>query len=262
VIWIRSAALLVVGLLVAACSAAAAPTPLPTLTLIPPTASATTVPATVTQTPAGLPGPEDLVTPSPDSGPVLIPAAAQPLMQRALADLAEQLDIGEDEIQVLRFEAALWTSLDLGCDESEATIAAPLEIEGFRIVLAVEQRLYEYHSDDRSSLRLCAEAGSFAGTTQNLLLDTDPVAADMVALAQQRVAAELDLSTRRVLVVDVTAYTWPDSSLGCPQPGASYPSVAIEGYRIALSAGDAEYIFHTNATQMIACDSDLEVLPE
>jgi hypothetical protein len=248
------------GLLVA-CASAAAPTALPTLTLNPPTATATVTPVTPSPTPLGLPGPEDLVTPSPESGPVLIPAAAQPLLQRALDDLSARLEVEEDEIQLLRFEQAVWTTLDLGCGETENPISAPLEIDGFRMVLVAAGERYEYHSDLRSSLRLCSEAGSFAGRTEDLLLDTDPVAVEMAALAQRRLAEELDLATRRIHIVDVGFYTWVDSSLGCPQPGQSYPMIQTGGYRIVLAAGDQEYIFHSDTTQVIPCDAAREVLP-
>jgi hypothetical protein len=215
----------------------------------------------VTSTPAGLPGPEDLVTPSPASGPVLIPASAQPLLEQALADLAQRLDVEEDAIQVLRFETAQWTSVDLGCAESETTISAPLEIEGFRIVLEAEGTRYEYHSDTRTSVRLCAGVGSYAGTTEDLTLEMDPAAAELVALAQQRLADELDLSTHTIEVVEVSSYAWPDSSLGCPQPGEDYRALVIAGYRIVLAAGDTQYIFHTNANQLIPCTAAREVLP-
>ncbi len=87
-------------------------------------------------------------------------------------------------------------------------------------------------------MRLCAGVGSFAGTTEDLTLEMDPAAAELVALAQQRLADELDLSTHTIEVVEVSSYAWPDSSLGCPQPGEDYRALVIAGYRIVLAAGD------------------------
>jgi hypothetical protein len=74
-------------------------------------------------------------------------------------------------------------------------------------------------------------------------------------------ADELDLAARRIRVIDVMPVTWTDSSLGCPQPGETYPPITIEGYRIVLAAGDDEYIFHSDSTQVIACDARTERLP-
>lgn len=243
-----------------ACSARVAPTPLPTLTLIPATATPTSTPVTPTATPAILPRPGDFITPSP-SGAVQIPAIAQPLINRALADLAGKRDISPDSIQLVRLESAVWTTIDLGCGDQTQTIAGSLHIDGFRIVLAVDDQLYEYHTDNRSSIRLCAEAGTVLGSTQDLLAETDPVAAGLVSLAQRRLSTALNLPARRIQVVDIRAYRWTDSSLGCPLPGQDYAPVLIDGYRIVMSAGDVEYIFHSDSEQLIACDARYERLP-
>ena len=41
--------------------------------------------------------------------------------------------------------------------------------------------------------------------------------------------------------------TWPDSSLGCPQPGRSYMQVLVAGYLIRLSAGKEQLEYHAGA---------------
>lgn len=236
-------------------------TPAPTLTLIPPTATYTPTPVTPTLTPAGLPGPADLITPSPATGSVLIPAQAQPLLQRALDELAEQLSIDSRAIHVLRLERAQWTSIDLGCGEAAVTPVAAMAINGFRFLLEAGGRTYEYHTDDRSSVRLCETVGSVAGRTEDLTLEMDPVAAGTVLLAQRRLANQLNLPQSRIRVVDVMPVTWTDSSLGCPQPGQQYAPITIAGYRILLVAGDTEYIFHSDSTQVLACSAANERLP-
>jgi hypothetical protein len=252
----------VLALVVAACSTAEAPTQVPTLTLIPPTITPTSTPVTPTTTPVGLPGPADLVTPATSGRSLLVPDQAQPLVQRALADLAERLTIPEEDIQITRLETAIWTSIDLGCGAEDLPGFANLEIDGFRFVLRVGDAQYEYHADTRSSVRLCENDEQIAGRTGSLLLNTDPVAAEMVALAQRRLADQLELPSRRIQVVDAAPYTWSDSSLGCPQPGVNYPPISIDGYRIVLEAADQQYIFHTDSTQLIACPAENEQLPD
>lgn len=92
-------------------------------------------------------------------------------------------------------------------------------------------------------------------------LANDPVAAELAALAQRRVAQDLNLPTRRVQIVDVTAFAWVDTSLGCPLPGETYSPGEVDGYRIVLSAGEQEYIFHTDFDRVIPCDPANEQLP-
>jgi hypothetical protein len=89
----------------------------------------------------------------------------------------------------------------------------------------------------------------------------DPVAGQLVELAQRRVATTLDIPTIRVRVVDVRVFTWEDTSLGCPQAGESYTPVQADGYRIVLNAVDQDYIFHTDFDRVIPCDAKDEALP-
>jgi hypothetical protein len=94
------------------------------------------------------------------------------------------------------------------------------------------------------------------------LLNVDPVAAELATLAQRRIAEDLGLPVRRVRVVEIEAYTWSDTSLGCPLPGETYAAVTVDGYRILLAAGDNEYIYHTDFDRALPCDADNEQLPE
>jgi hypothetical protein len=91
---------------------------------------------------------------------------------------------------------------------------------------------------------------------------SDPVAAELVALAQRRLAQDLGLPAQRVRLVEVTAVIWPDTSLGCPEPGETYAQGTFDGYRIVLSASDQEYIFHTDFDRAIPCTAEDERLPE
>ena len=93
-------------------------------------------------------------------------------------------------------------------------------------------------------------------------LESDQVAADLAALAQRRVAQELNLPVRRVEIVEVEVYIWPDTSLGCPLAGQTYTPATVDGYRIVLSAGDRKYIFHTDFDRVIPCEAANEKLPE
>jgi hypothetical protein len=91
---------------------------------------------------------------------------------------------------------------------------------------------------------------------------SDPVAAELVALAQRRMAQDLGLPVQRIHLVEVTAVTWPDTSLGCPQTDEIYAQGTFDGYRIVLSASGQEYIFHTDFDRAIPCAAEDERLPE
>lgn len=92
--------------------------------------------------------------------------------------------------------------------------------------------------------------------------EADPVAAELVRLAQRRLGDSLDLPIITIRVIEVRPLQWPDSSLGCPLPGQTYTPVRIDGYRIVLAAGEREYIFHTDFDHVLPCDPRNEQLPQ
>ena len=93
------------------------------------------------------------------------------------------------------------------------------------------------------------------------LLDTDPVAADLAALAQRLLAEQASLPVRRVRVVDVQAVVWPDTSLGCPQPDQIYAQMLVPGYRIVVEAAGEQVIYHTDFDRALPCRPEDERLP-
>jgi hypothetical protein len=78
--------------------------------------------------------------------------------------------------------------------------------------------------------------------------------ANMLGLPQVE-QATVDLATRLnvppadVEVVSVTAVTWPNGALGCPQPGMAYAEVLVEGLLIELAHGGAVYNYHSGGSE-------------
>ncbi|MDX2140136.1 MAG: hypothetical protein SF123_18760 [Chloroflexota bacterium] len=103
---------------------------------------------------------------------------------------------------------------------------------------------------------LTATIAPQATATVRTLAESDPIAAELIAIAQRQVAEETGLPTQRIRVIAVETMRWSDSSLGCPQPEQTYAQVEIDGYRIVLMAGDREYIFHTDFDRIIRCETE------
>jgi hypothetical protein len=76
-----------------------------------------------------------------------------------------------------------------------------------------------------------------------------------VALARQDLAGRLDLAADQIQVLSVEAVEWPDTSLGCPQPGMMYAQVLTPGYRIGLQAGGQAYTYHTGGDNLVLCEA-------
>ena len=71
----------------------------------------------------------------------------------------------------------------------------------------------------------------------------------LVQLAKEDLARRLDLSVSQISVVSAEPVDWPDTSLGCPQPGMMYAEVITPGYRIVLGATGQTYDYHTGTEQ-------------
>ncbi|MGH2521529.1 MAG: hypothetical protein ACRDH2_03400 [Anaerolineales bacterium] len=70
---------------------------------------------------------------------------------------------------------------------------------------------------------------------------------EAVLAAIRTLADATGISAEQISVVSFEAVQWPNSCLGITQAGIACMQVITPGYRIVLSAGGAEYVFHTNA---------------
>jgi len=78
---------------------------------------------------------------------------------------------------------------------------------------------------------------------------TTPVSRDLeglIDIAKQDLARRLEIIPEGIEVLLIETAEWPDTSLGCAEPGLSRRPVAIPGYRLVLSTMGREYVYHTN----------------
>jgi len=75
----------------------------------------------------------------------------------------------------------------------------------------------------------------------------------MVMHAKEDLAGRLSLEADKVDQIDlieIKAVVWPDSSLGCPQPGMVYTQVQQDGLRIRLRVGKRIYSYHSGGSRL------------
>ena len=51
---------------------------------------------------------------------------------------------------------------------------------------------------------------------------------------------------RAALRVDAEPVTWPDGAMGCPTPGVMYTQALVPGWRLVVSDGRREMIYHAS----------------
>lgn len=260
--WHLLAALLALWI-VAACSPGSAGTQVPTQVLD--FATATPVPTATPVTPTPTPEPvfdlDDLATGVPADLAALNPDQ-QRMAWLAIQDAAASLSDPAPALQVVYVEPARWPGPDLSCDEA-ASIEDTLRdgVPGFRILLTTGTTVYDYRTDLDQHVIACdvIDLPDVDGETLALI---DPVAAELAALARQRIARQLDVPANRVRLTAMRAVNWPDTSLGCPSEGQTYAEGPVAGYRLVVSAGGTDYIFHTDFDRLLPCPAGAESLPD
>ena len=81
----------------------------------------------------------------------------------------------------------------------------------------------------------------------------DPEQRALARLAITTLADDLGIATDRVRVDTIRAVEWPDSSLGCPQPGQQYLQVVTPGHRISLRVDAQLYTVHEAGGKAFVC---------
>lgn len=92
------------------------------------------------------------------------------------------------------------------------------------------------------------------------MTNLDSVAKAALADASKRTG----LALQELSVVRAEAVTWPDGSLGCPEPGMMYTQALVPGYRVRILADGQLLDYHAGARGgLVLCPAEraLEPLP-
>ena len=72
----------------------------------------------------------------------------------------------------------------------------------------------------------------------------DPQLQKLIDKAKTDLSQRTDVPVEEIVLYEFQLMTWPDASLGCPQPGMAYAQVTQDGYLIMLQAGQVIYNYH------------------
>ena len=79
----------------------------------------------------------------------------------------------------------------------------------------------------------------------------------IVAPARADLARRLGVEPDELEVISAEEVTWPDGSLGCPEPGMSYTQALVDGSKVVLGHNDRVYVYHAGEDgEPFLCPSD------
>ncbi len=202
-----------------------------------------------------------------DSNANQIDIALNKLTALVKEDLAKKLSISVEQIKVLNTEQAAWPEAGLGCPQPNGVNNQGLVL-GYRVILEASGQSYEYHTDLNQSFVLCEQVPNKSKevpvprNTSTPSVET-PVVGEPVEQAKADLAQRLGVDIDSMTVVRMEDVTWPDGSLGCPQPGMAYTQALVDGSFIQLSVEGRTYNYHSGrGGTPFLCQSKNEILPE
>jgi hypothetical protein len=84
----------------------------------------------------------------------------------------------------------------------------------------------------------------------------------LIKAAKEDLAQRLNMPVAQISLAEAKSVVWPDSSLGCPQPGLLYTQVLTDGYLFLLEAQGKTYEYHANRdTSIIYCENPSPPIP-
>ncbi len=159
------------------------------------------------------------------------PLGVNPAQQAAIMSLSSSLNLPADQIKVILAQAVIWPNSCLGVQRM-GVMCTDQQVPGYILVLGVNGKQYEFHTD-RDGVEIVPSEGVQAlGTAQDSV--------------KKNLASALGMDASQITVVSDTEVEWPDSCLGVALDGVMCAMIVTPGHLITLQANSLQYEFHTN----------------
>lgn len=204
------------------------------------------------------------------------------LLDTALAFLAEQLGVtlSRQDLSGWTWQEVLWPDTSLGCPQPDQVYSQVLT-RGYDFRLTTGSNIYEIHlTPDGTTAVFCGVTAAAPAPTATALpslpqaatptAGATPAAAisgeELVNIGIAYLNSQLGATITRRDLSRWTweATTWPDRSLGCPQPDVTYDSSApVPGYILTIEYVDRIYELHLTADRrtIMPCGDDERLQP-
>jgi hypothetical protein len=155
---------------------------------------------------------------------------------KAIDRLARMTHADPGEVTVVSVEGVDWPDATLG-GARKGDMAIQVVTPGYRVVLEVNGRRYEYHTDLQNRVIL-AQSPS----------EASPEAASIPGIGdgcQTDLAKRLSIPVAEISVLKTQPVQFRDGSLGLPRPGELYTQMLRPGFRVILEARGVKYLYAT-----------------
>lgn len=179
------------------------------------------------------------------------PGGRQEAIRLARETLARELGVDASEVAVHEATPAEWADTSLGCPQ-KGTVYQPAVMSGWKVTLTVGERDYGVHVAGARAV-LCAAPGAVKPEAGEAKAGPPATVLDLVQKARADLTQRHGEAAQRARVTAVRQTTWPDTSLGCPQPDGVYAQVPTDGYRLELELDGRRYTYHSDLKRVVRC---------
>lgn len=171
-------------------------------------------------------------------------------VDRAKRALADTIEIGDGEVELVSVHESAWPDTRLGCPGGEDEPYRVERVQGFRVLLRMDDAVYRVHLGGEEA-RVCGaplrvvESPRPASEPEAAPKPTEKMFETLVASAKQDLARRLAVDPGTIEVVEARAVVWPNAALGCPRPGLEYLQVQQEGALVRLRVLERTFSYHS-----------------
>jgi len=117
-------------------------------------------------------------------------------------------------------------------------------------------------SNDPTPIAPASTQGDSSTMPSNLSTPANSGLEILIEKAKADLAQKLTVSVDEINLMEATAVTWPNASLGCPQEGMAYAEVLTPGYLILLEYRDNTFEYHASGRDtIVTCENPSPPVP-
>ena len=168
----------------------------------------------------------------------------------AVQTLTQHLSVPENTVKMLRLTAVDWPDSSLGCPQPGMNYMQVIT-PGHYAVLKHGDRIYRVHMAGKHAF-VCETAPGIGDKQPPVPLLKLPQER-LITLARADLARRLSAETNQITMKNIRKFEWPDASLGCPEKGKTYASVATPGYVLTMEYDGSQYTYHADQHRVLPC---------
>jgi hypothetical protein len=163
----------------------------------------------------------------------------------ARTTLARTLGVAEERVRVEDIRPVEWPDSALGCPEKGQAYTQGL-VPGYAVRMNVDGSSHRVRVGGGRAVICDRESTAAAPKFFGIIAQT-------YDLARRDLAQRLKVEVKEVKVVRVRPTTWPDASMGCPEPKQTYEKAEIRGFLVELDHAGRAYIYHGDPKRVVLC---------